>query len=140
MATETTAPTQREPELVGQTVVVIGGSAGIGRETARRARAESAEVVITGRNPERLQDAATDVGAMSTAAFDANDAPALKRFFENLPDPIDHVMVTGPGPRYGGPSLLERGSDEVRLALSDHVVLPLDVARNAAAKMRPGGT
>jgi NAD(P)-dependent dehydrogenase (short-subunit alcohol dehydrogenase family) len=29
---------QREPELLGQTVVVIGGSAGIGLETARRAR------------------------------------------------------------------------------------------------------
>ena len=30
---------QRQPELLGQTVVVIGGSAGIGLETARRARA-----------------------------------------------------------------------------------------------------
>jgi hypothetical protein len=29
-----------EPELLGQTVVVIGGSAGIGLETAKRARAE----------------------------------------------------------------------------------------------------
>ena len=41
MTTSTTAvSTQREPELFGQTVVVIGGSAGIGLETARRARAE----------------------------------------------------------------------------------------------------
>jgi NAD(P)-dependent dehydrogenase (short-subunit alcohol dehydrogenase family) len=31
---------QRKPELLGQTVVVIGGSAGIGLETARRARTE----------------------------------------------------------------------------------------------------
>jgi len=45
----------REPELPGQTVVVIGGSSGIGLETARRARAEGAAVVLTGRNPERLQ-------------------------------------------------------------------------------------
>lgn len=29
--------TQRDPELAGQTVVLIGGSAGIGRETAGRA-------------------------------------------------------------------------------------------------------
>jgi len=36
-------PTEREPELRGQTIVVIGGSAGIGLETARRARAEGAE-------------------------------------------------------------------------------------------------
>jgi len=31
---------QRGPELLGQTVVLIGGSAGIGLETAKRARAE----------------------------------------------------------------------------------------------------
>jgi NADP-dependent 3-hydroxy acid dehydrogenase YdfG len=36
------APIHREPELLGQTVVVIGGSARIGFETARRARAEGA--------------------------------------------------------------------------------------------------
>ena len=49
----TTFPTQREPELLGQTVVVIGGSAGIGFETARRARTEGAKAILTGRDPER---------------------------------------------------------------------------------------
>ena len=49
----TTVPLRREPELLGQTVVVIGGSAGIGLETARRARAEGARLILTGRNPER---------------------------------------------------------------------------------------
>jgi NAD(P)-dependent dehydrogenase (short-subunit alcohol dehydrogenase family) len=140
MTSETTiVPSAREPELLGQTVVLIGGSAGIGLETARRARSEGADVVLTGRDPERLERAARDVDARSTAAFDANDAAALKRFFDGLPAPIDHVMVTGPGPRYG-PALRERDSDQVRLALTDHVVLPLEVARNAAGKMRPGGT
>ena len=52
---------------------MIGGSAGIGLETARRARAEGAEVILTGRNPERLEHAAAELGALSTAAFDAND-------------------------------------------------------------------
>jgi NAD(P)-dependent dehydrogenase (short-subunit alcohol dehydrogenase family) len=140
ITTEITAtPTRREPELLGQTVVVIGGSAGIGLETARRARAEGADVVLAARNPERLEQAAHDVGARSTAAFDATDPAALKRFFQDLPDPIDHVMITGPGPRYV-PSLLEMDSDQVRLALSDHLMLPLEVARNAAGKMRRGGT
>jgi NAD(P)-dependent dehydrogenase (short-subunit alcohol dehydrogenase family) len=130
--------TQRQPELLGQTVVLIGGSAGIGLETARRARGEGADVILTGRNPERLEQAARDVDARRTAAFDATDAAALKRFFDGLPDPIDHVMVTGPGPRYV--PLLEMDADDVREALSDHVVLGLEVARNAAGKMRPGGT
>jgi short-subunit dehydrogenase involved in D-alanine esterification of teichoic acids len=69
---------QRGPELAGQTVVVIGGSSGIGLETARRARAEGAEVIITGRNPDRLKQAAQDVGAQRTAAFDVDDSAALE--------------------------------------------------------------
>ena len=48
-------------------------------------------------------------------------------------------MVTGPGPRYL-PSMLESDIDELRVSLTDHVVLALEVARNAAPKMRPGGT
>jgi NAD(P)-dependent dehydrogenase (short-subunit alcohol dehydrogenase family) len=131
-------PTQREPELLGQTVVLIGGSAGIGLETARRARSEGADVILTGRNPERLEQAARDVDARSTAAFDATDAAELKRFFDGLPDPIDHVLITGPGPSYT--PLLEMDADQVREALGGHVVLGLEVARHAAGKMRPGGT
>jgi NAD(P)-dependent dehydrogenase (short-subunit alcohol dehydrogenase family) len=129
---------RREPELLGQTVVVIGGSAGIGFETARRARVGGAEVVLTGRDPDRLMRAAQELGARHSAAFDAADADALERFFQELPAPIDHVMVTAGGPRYG--PLLDMSSDDVRKALSEHVVVALDVARNAAGKVRPGGT
>jgi NAD(P)-dependent dehydrogenase (short-subunit alcohol dehydrogenase family) len=126
-------------ELAGQTVVAIGGSAGIGLETARRAHIEGAEVVLTGRDDERLRAAAAEVDARSVAAFDANDSDALRRFFEDLPDSINHVMVTGPGPRYTA-DLLNSDLDEIRLALTDHVTLSLDVARNAAPRMRPGGS
>jgi NADP-dependent 3-hydroxy acid dehydrogenase YdfG len=95
MSTATiTSHIQREPELLGQTVVVIGGSAGIGFETARRARAEGAKVILTGRNHEPLQRAAKEVEALSTAAFDATDPASLERFFRDLPGSIDRVMVT----------------------------------------------
>jgi NAD(P)-dependent dehydrogenase (short-subunit alcohol dehydrogenase family) len=67
MTSATTAVSaQREPELAGQAVVVIGGSAGIGLETARRARAEGADVILTGRHPDRLQQAAAELGAQRT--------------------------------------------------------------------------
>ena len=138
MASTAASPKAHEPELLGQTVVLIGGSAGIGLETARRARSEGADVVLTGRDPERLERAARDVDARTTAAFDATDAAALKRFFEGLPDPIDHVLVTAGGPNYV--PLLEMDAAQVHHALGDHVVLGLDVARSAAGKMRPGGS
>jgi NAD(P)-dependent dehydrogenase (short-subunit alcohol dehydrogenase family) len=139
MTTPTTAASaEREPALVGQTVVVIGGSSGIGLETARRARAEGADVVLTGLDSEALQRAALDLDALSSAAFDATDPAALERFFANLPKPIDHVMVTAGRPHYG--RLLEMKFDELRHALGDRLLLAVEAARNAADRVRPGGT
>jgi NAD(P)-dependent dehydrogenase (short-subunit alcohol dehydrogenase family) len=139
MSTATaTIPIRREPELLGQTVVVIGGSAGIGLETARRARAEGAGLILTGRDPERLQYAGGEVEALSIAAFDATDPAALERFFGDLPGAIDHVMVTAGHPHYG--RLLDMEFEQARRALDTHLLLILKVARHAANKVRPGGT
>jgi NAD(P)-dependent dehydrogenase (short-subunit alcohol dehydrogenase family) len=137
MSTATTVSAdRREPGLLGQTVVVIGGSAGIGLETARQARAVGAEVVLTGRSAERLEQAARAVGARSSAAFDANDRGSLDRFFDGLPE-IDHVMVTAGNPNYG--PMLEMEFEEARRVISERMLLALGVARNAAGKIRPGG-
>ena len=128
---------QREPELLGQTVLVIGGSAGIGLETARRARAEGAKVILTARNPERLKRAASDVGALSTSAFDASDSVAIERFFRDLPM-IDHVMVTAGRPYYG--RLADMDFAKIRDLIGEHLLQALYVARSATSKVRPGGT
>ncbi len=139
MSTAATAsPNQRERELLGQTVVVIGGSAGIGFETARRASAEGAKLILTGRDPERLQRAASELDALSTAAFDATDPAPLDRFFGDLPSTINHVMVTAGRPYYG--RLVDMDFAEVRRAVDAHLLLALQVARSAAPKMSPGGT
>jgi NAD(P)-dependent dehydrogenase (short-subunit alcohol dehydrogenase family) len=137
MSTATTAvPIRREPELLGQTVVVIGGSAGIGLETGRRARAEGARLILTGRNPERLQQVARELNTQSTVTFDATDFDRLARFCDELATPIDHVLVTGPGPYYAPLAELDKAHRDVEA----HLFLPLHVARHAANKVRPGGT
>ena len=125
-------------DLLGQTVVVIGGSAGIGLETARRARAEGADVILTGRNRDRLDSAASEVGARSTASFDAHDLAALEEFFGHLKAPVDHVMVTAGRPYYS--PLVEMDFDEARRGLYEHLMVMLAVARYAGEKVRPGGT
>jgi len=134
----TAGSTRREPELAEQTVVVIGGSAGIGLETARKARAEGADVILVGRNAQRLERAALDIGAQSIAEFDANDSDALQSFFRDRPAPIDHVMVTGPGPYYA--PLAEFEVDKARRDVEAHLLLPIEVARGATSAVRPGGT
>jgi NAD(P)-dependent dehydrogenase (short-subunit alcohol dehydrogenase family) len=131
-------PTQREPELLGQTVVVIGGSAGIGLETARRARTEGASVILAGRTRDRLDEAAREIGAERTATFDANDPSALESFFQELPGPVNHVMVTAGAPHYRSP--LEMPPEEARRDLTEHLLLALNVARSAAGKVRPAGS
>jgi NAD(P)-dependent dehydrogenase (short-subunit alcohol dehydrogenase family) len=138
MSTATASPIPHAPALAGQKVVVIGGSLGIGLETARRARSEGAGVILVGRNPERLEQAAREVGALSTAAFDATDFERLEQFFAELPMPIDHVLVTGPGPYYA--PLADLDFEKARRHIEAHLLLPLQVAREAARRVRPGGT
>jgi NAD(P)-dependent dehydrogenase (short-subunit alcohol dehydrogenase family) len=128
---------ERNPELPGQTVVVIGGSAGIGLVTARKASAEGAKIILTGRSAERLQRAASEVHALSTAAFDATDPASLARFFDGL-QTIDHVMVTAGQPYYG--RLADMDFAKVRGHIAEHLLMALYVARYAANKVRPGGT
>jgi NAD(P)-dependent dehydrogenase (short-subunit alcohol dehydrogenase family) len=132
------APAQRDPQLSSQTVVLIGGSAGIGLETARRARAEGAAVILAGRSPERLERAAADVGAERTFAFDATDWAALDGFFRGLPEQIDHVMVTGPGPYYA--PLADMDRERAHRDFGNHQWLAIAVAQHAVGRVRPGGT
>ena len=130
------SPVHRGRDLLGQTVLVIGGSSGIGLETARLARAKGADIILTARNPDRLHRAGLELGA-SIAAFDATDFDRLERFFDALPAPIDHLLVTGPGQCA---PLAEFDLDAARRDVDAHLLLPLQVARDAACKVRPGGT
>ena len=132
-----TVPARHEPELSGQTVVVIGGTSGIGLETARRARAEGADLILAARDLDRLRRVGAELGAR-VSAFDATDFQRLRGFFDELREPVDHVLVTGPGPYYA--PLAELDLEKARRDLEAHLLMPLQVARSAAGKVRPGGT
>ena len=122
------------PELLGQTVVVIGGSRGIGLETARQARAAGAEVIVTGRDPERLRAAADELGAQS-AAFDTTDQEALAKFLADLPE-VDHILVAAGAPYYA--PLQEMDFAAARKLVDEHLWVPLQIARES--RVRPGGS
>jgi NAD(P)-dependent dehydrogenase (short-subunit alcohol dehydrogenase family) len=124
--------------LSGQTVVVLGGSGGIGFETARAAEVAGARVIITGRSRERLDRAAAEISVADTAVFDVTDGAALDAFFAGLSGGVDHVMLTAGGPHYG--PLLQMSGEEVRAAMGDHVVTAISVARHAKQLVRKGGS
>jgi NAD(P)-dependent dehydrogenase (short-subunit alcohol dehydrogenase family) len=136
-ASTNSSPSPRQQDLLGQTVLVIGGSSGAGLETARLARAQGADIILTARDPDRLYRAGLELGA-AIAAFDATDFGRLERFFDALPAPVNHLLITGPGP-YHAP-LAEFDPDAARRDVDAHLFLPLRAAANVAGKVRPGGT
>jgi NAD(P)-dependent dehydrogenase (short-subunit alcohol dehydrogenase family) len=124
--------------LSNQTLVFLGGSAGIGLATARQARAAGAEVILTGRDAKRLENAGREVGARATFAFDATDPAALTAFFQGLSDPIDHILVTAGAPSYG--PLLEMRPEDARSALSEHLLQTILVCRESKGHLRSDGS
>ncbi len=124
-------------DLHGQTVLVIGGSSGIGLETARLARSKGANLILTARDPDRLHRVGLDLKA-SIAAFDATNFTRLERFFDALAAPIDHLLVTGPGS--SSAPLAAFDLEAARRDIETQILLPLQVARHAPGKVRPGGT
>jgi NAD(P)-dependent dehydrogenase (short-subunit alcohol dehydrogenase family) len=134
----TVPPALRGQDLVGQAVVIIGGSAGIRLATAKQVRAAGGDVVLTGRDRGRLAEAAAQTQPLTTAAFDAADHDALAAFFEQLDAPVDHVMVTAGGSYYA--PLAEIELPRARRDVDEHLWLAFDVARHCAARVRAGGT
>ncbi|MEV5957335.1 SDR family oxidoreductase [Streptomyces sp. NPDC051987] len=131
-------PSGARGELTGQTVVVVGGSAGIGLEAARRVRAAGGEVVLVARNAERLRQAAEELRPLSTAVLDAQDTARLERFLGELPERVDHVLVTA-----GSPSYTPLDELDLTAAARDfggRIAMTLAVARAGREKVRAGGT
>ena len=123
-------------KLAGQTVVVLGGSSGIGLETARQAREEGAELILTARDPDRLHRVGLELDA-SISAFDLSEPDRLARFFASLPGQIDHVLVSGAGPNYV--SFAELDVAKIRQGV-ERIVLSIQIARFARDALRPPGS
>jgi NAD(P)-dependent dehydrogenase (short-subunit alcohol dehydrogenase family) len=123
-------------QLAGQTVVVLGGSSGIGLETARRAQANGAEVILTARDPDRLHRAGLELGA-KIAAFDVSDIERLTGFFAELRASVDHLFVSGSGPHYVPFANLDTPS--IRGGV-ERIILTVEIARVAKDALRPTGS
>ncbi|NWB51789.1 SDR family oxidoreductase [Pseudomonas sp. F8002] len=86
--------------LNGKTIIVIGGSSGIGAEVARQAVARGAHVVLAGR---RLSS--TVENGVRSEQVDVTDAASLQRLFETV-GPFDHLVYTA-GPAVQAKALIE---------------------------------
>ena len=87
-------------DLEGQSICVLGGTAGIGRAIAARAIAAGAIVYIAGRMAKRAAEVAYVVGAAGSGALDVTDEASTAEFFAAM-GPVDHLVVTAAQTRGG---------------------------------------
>jgi NAD(P)-dependent dehydrogenase (short-subunit alcohol dehydrogenase family) len=124
--------------LAHTTVVILGGSSGIGLATATAAKAEGARVIVTGRSSDRLKSARTLLDADArTVALDVADQAGTRALFQEL-DRVDHVFITA------GIVLLDSGlapdSASLRPALDTRFWGAFAAAKYGAARMQDGGS
>lgn len=75
----------------GRTVLIIGGTSGMGFATAQQLLADGATVAIAGRDRAKADAAGAALGGVAVGVFDAGDEAGLRAFAEQLPA-VDHVV------------------------------------------------
>jgi NAD(P)-dependent dehydrogenase (short-subunit alcohol dehydrogenase family) len=79
--------------FAGKTVLVVGGNSGIGLATAQAFGREGASVVITGRDPQTLDDAVAAIPGASGHRTDIADCTALAPVVEAIATQHGHLDV-----------------------------------------------
>lgn len=89
-------------KTTGNTILITGGSAGMGLEMARQFVANGNKVIITGRNEKRLQEAAAQLGNVTAIAFDVTKESdvnnLVKRINNDFPDL--NILINNAGQAY----------------------------------------
>jgi len=125
------------------TIVVIGGSSGIGLAVARRSLDDGATVVIAGRSQQRLDAARADLartgppaGRLSAHPVDIGDPAQVTRLFERV-GTLSHLVVTAADLPYG--PVVSLSEDSILRAVRSKILGPLFAAQQAAPRItKPG--
>ena len=127
-----------EETLHDKQVVILGGSSGIGLETARLAHAQGAKLVLVGRDEHKLEVALSAIGGSTRKAiFDVADEGAVKAFFEKSGE-IDHILLAAGSPFYA--PLAQMNFIEARRFFDSHIWPAMYVARYATPHMVSTGS
>lgn len=125
-------------DLSGQSVVVIGGSSGIGLATAAAARQAGATVTIAARDADRLESARLTLdGDVTTVAVDVADEDSVIDLFGSV-ETLHHLVVL-PGAAGAG-SIADTATSQLRAVVDVRLWGALHACKHAASRMSSGGS
>ena len=124
--------------MTTETMVVFGGSSGIGEATAKAAKEAGMKVVVVGRDPKRLEEARARLGDVTAIAADGGDRKAVEAVFAQV-GAVDHVVIAASGGKGAG-AFVDLDLDDLRTAFAAKVLVQFNVAQVAAKKIRANGS
>ncbi len=122
-------------QLKNREVVIIGGSSGIGFATAELAQAGGATVTITGRNRDKLDQAAQKLSDVKTAIVDITDEADIQQLMAQF-DHIDHLVVLGASLASG--KVMDTPLQELARPIDERIWGAVYAVRHAAPRMSDG--
>ncbi|WP_445489806.1 SDR family oxidoreductase [Niallia sp. 03133] len=124
--------------LKGKKIVIIGGSSGIGFETAKQILAQEAEVIIASRSEDKLQKAKEQLGARAAAfTLDTTQEEQVQSFFEKVGE-FDHLVVSAA--ETSGGAFLEMDTAQAQQLFENKFWGQYYAAKYGAPKILPNGS
>lgn len=128
--------------LTDKVYVVTGGTRGLGLATAQALVAEGARVVVAGRDPEAVEQAAAELGAGAVPQVaDLADPEAPGRLIAAAHDAygrLDGALISVGGPAAG--TITEATDEQWRSAFESVFLGAVRTARETAAALGDGGS
>lgn len=127
---------------IGEHVLVIGGSSGMGLALAARLLDRGCEVTIVGRSPERLAQACQQLGqaaGLRSLAADVTDEGSVERLFGTVGG-LAHIVSTAADVGGVYVPLQEMDAAIARRVIDSKVMAPILIAKHGAVALAVGGS
>lgn len=121
--------------LDGARVLLTGATGGIGHAIARALHARGADLILTGRRTEVLEDLAAEVGG-TTIACDLSDPDAVTKLMDEVGD-IDVLVANAALPGVG--AMVDYTEEGIDRDLDVNLRAPIILTRWATKQMLPRG-
>lgn len=150
MANETNRPANYKLEtesVAGKSVIVTGGTTGIGRTTALLLASQGAKVLVFGRHEQELNDAMNDLrqgaangGEVHGMTADAANYEDVQRVFREADQKLGGVDILINNAALGGGSVTEKPYEEWEYVVRTNLLGYMACADEAAKRMKAKGS